>query len=914
MGNCISFSFQSNAADGVVSHCCEFTTKRARYVSKLEGNIDALKKAFEELTTTKTDLLRRVNVAEELQQMKRLDKVERWISWVEAMEAEVNALMERSAREINRLCLWGCCSKNYISTYKFGKMVSEKLSEVTDLQGKGAFEVVAERAPIASVVEMPLEPTVGMETLFDKVWRDLNYENVGIMGLYGMGGVGKTTLLKNINNNFLKITTSDYNVIWVVVSQDYRLDNLQNVIGEKIGYSEETWKRRDYHNKATDIFSILSRRKFVLLLDDIWDRIDLTELGVPLPTKENGSKVVFTTRSMEVCCQMDAQKMVEVKCLAWDKSWKLFQEKVGEVALNVHPDIPSLAEIVAKECDGLPLALITIGRAMACKRTLQEWKCAIQVLKNSASDFSGMRDKVLPLLKFSYDNLSSEKVKSCFLYCALFPEDWPIDRNILIDYWMSEGFLDEYLDIDHAKNQGCDIIGSLLYACLLEDIDNKFVKMHDVVRDMALWIACDCGKAENRFLVKTNAELLKLPMNETWNEVSRISLQRNRIESLSGTPTCPNLLTLFLNRNSLSQITDSFFDFMPKLRVLDLAANPCLTYLPVGISKLVSLQYLNLSNTAIEELPSELKNLVMLKYLNLNNAINLDGIPHEIISSFLRLQRLNMFFCGLHENRLKGANTVQCGGNELLVQELLCLKDLNTLEVSMKSLSAFERLSTSEKLQNCTRALFLQRLRSVRFLYLSSFVNMKRLEKLMISDCRRLEEIKIDWDYIGRESHGIHLHHSNITNEMCFLSLRVVGIVSCKSLKDLTCLIFAPKLSSLNVSNCPALQEIICLNKLAHAIEVTKHLEPFKELMDLDLRYLPSLMSIHQKPLSFPHLMKIEVLKCRFLKKLPIGSNITKESGLEINGEEYWWDELEWDDEATRDAFLPCFHAISEKR
>ena len=107
---------------------------------------------------------------------------------------------------------------------------------------------------------MLLEPTVGLETLFDKVWKDLNDENVEIMGLYGMRGVGKTTLLKNINNNFLK-TPMEYNAIWVVVSKNHRLENLQNVLGEKIGYSDDAWKRRDFQQKFANIFSVLRRRR-----------------------------------------------------------------------------------------------------------------------------------------------------------------------------------------------------------------------------------------------------------------------------------------------------------------------------------------------------------------------------------------------------------------------------------------------------------------------------------------------------------------------------------------------------------------------------------------------------------------------------------------------------------------------------
>ncbi|GMN70862.1 hypothetical protein TIFTF001_055889, partial [Ficus carica] len=282
-------------------------------------------------------------------------------------------------------------------------------------------------------------------------------------------------------------------------------------------------------------------------------------------------------------------------------------EIVGEEAFNAHPEIPSLAEVVAKECGGLPLALVTIGRAMACKRTPQEWNYAIQMLKNSASEFSGMGDEVLPLLKFSYDNLASEKIRSCFLYCALFPEDASIQRDNLIHLWMGEGFLDEYADISGAIDQGYDIIGSLLYACLLEEYGILHLKMHDVIRDMALWIVCGCGTTTNNgFLVQTNAQLSELPSVEKWNEFYMISLMRNHIESLSETPMCPNLLTLFLTRNRLCQIPDNFFEFMPKLRVLDLSQNFSLTHFPVGVSKLATLEHLDLSQSEVKELPREL--------------------------------------------------------------------------------------------------------------------------------------------------------------------------------------------------------------------------------------------------------------------------------------------------------------------
>lgn len=116
----------------------------------------------------------------------------------------------------------------------------------------------------------------------------------------------------------------------------------------------------------------------------------------------------------------------------------------------------------------MPLALITIGRAMACEKTPQEWHHAIRVLRRSASEFRGMGKEVHPLLKFSYDSLPDDTIRSCLLYCTLFPEDYIIRKSKLIDCWIGEGFLDQY-DRSGAYNEVYYIIGVLLHACLLEE-------------------------------------------------------------------------------------------------------------------------------------------------------------------------------------------------------------------------------------------------------------------------------------------------------------------------------------------------------------------------------------------------------------------------------------------------------------
>ncbi|KAJ6315035.1 hypothetical protein OIU78_018507 [Salix suchowensis] len=123
--------------------------------------------------------------------------------------------------------------------------------------------MVAEEIPAGSGVPRPSEPTtVGLESTFNKVWTWLREEKqVGIVGLYGMGGVGKTTLLTQINNESLKKPDDFDVVIWVVVSRDLKPDTVQESIGRKIGFSDDFWKNKSFDEKATDIFNTLSKKR-----------------------------------------------------------------------------------------------------------------------------------------------------------------------------------------------------------------------------------------------------------------------------------------------------------------------------------------------------------------------------------------------------------------------------------------------------------------------------------------------------------------------------------------------------------------------------------------------------------------------------------------------------------------------------
>ncbi|KAL1214782.1 putative disease resistance protein [Cardamine amara subsp. amara] len=596
-------------------------------------------------------------------------------------------------------------------------------------------------------------------------------------------------------------------------------------IAQKIGLGGEEWKQKDRSQKADHLFNFLKNKRFVLFLDDIWEKVDLAKIGVPDPRTQKGSKLAFTTRSQE--------------------AFDLFQKKVGQIMLGSDPEIPELARIVAKKCSGLPLALNVIGETLSYKRTIQEWRHAIDVLNSYAAQFSGMEDKILPLLKYIYDNLRGEHVKLCLLYCALFPEDAKIYKETLIGYWMCEGIIDGSEGIEKAENEGYDIIGSLVCQSVLMDsgnVDGKdVVSMHDVVREMALWIASD-------FIVHAGVRLDEIPNVKNWKVVRRMSLMNSKIYHLAGSPKCPVLTTLLLQEGIFSKISSEFFKSMPKLAVLDLSGNYFVSKLPNGISNLISLQYLNLSRTTIRRLPKNLQKLKKLIHLDLEDTPELKSIAG--ISSLQSLKVLKLEDSGLSW-------------------------DLNTV----KEVEALEPFLSSQRLMRPTRSLQIWR-GNLESSGISFPETMDKLRELIVFNCS-ISDIKMGMIF-------------------SFPSLVKVSIVDCKSLRELTFLMFAPNLRDLELNNVDDLEEIINKEK-ACQVENSGNILPLPKLIKLHLQLAPKLKNIYWSPLPFPCLKTIYVSGCPNLKKLPLDSKSGKhgENGLIITYKEKEWIEgVEWEDEA----------------
>ncbi|KAJ4718346.1 Disease resistance protein [Melia azedarach] len=430
---------------------------------------------------------------------------------------------------------------------------------------------------------------------------------------------------------------------------------------------------------------------------------------------------------------------------------------------------------------------------MAYKKKPEDWKHAIKVLRTSTSKFSGMEEKVFWRLKFSYDSLFSDTIRSCFLYCCLFPEDFWFDKEDLIDCWIDEGFANDFED-------GFAIISDLLRACLLEEAGDH-VKMHDVIRDMALWIACKIEKEKENFLVRVSARLTNAPKIEEWKGVKRISLMENKIESLSTIPTCPSLLTLILVKNNITTINNGFFQFMPSLRVLNLAYNRNLTEVPSGISCLISLEHLNLSFTSILELPVELKELINLRYLNLEGVESLFEIPPQLLSSFSKLRVLRMRGCSTPDIA-KRSNCVLFKDASLLINEFLSLDKLKVLSIDLYSSRAFQIFFTFQKLLPCTKSLGLADIKNPMAIDVLPLAYMKNLKRLELQRCD-FKELK--FGYAGVQK----------VLQVGFPSLGRVFLYFCSSMKDLTWLAFAPNLKIIDMWYCKSIEEILKAEKLS---------------------------------------------------------------------------------------------------
>ncbi|CAA7040887.1 unnamed protein product [Microthlaspi erraticum] len=626
---------------------------------KLGENIELLNTALGELRAKRDDVVFQLDAGKVKGEQRQATVVE-WLSKVKLIETDTNRLLgvaassqdpcalradvsSNDASPDERMSTSGCwCTDNISPCCRVHKVI-KKLNEVRDLCSRGErFDAVTVQAPPPVVIQKFCDKTFGLDTTLEKTWKSLMTDRNRLLGIYGMGGVGKTTLLALINNKFAnpEVKGKFDIVIWVKVSKVVDIAKIQDDIGKRLGINDDTWCLNSEEEKAFEISRVLSsiKPRFVLLLDNLWDEVSLSDIGIPLTGTE--FRVVFTTRDRDVCGRMKKTEEIEVKVLEEADAWELF--KLQAQCSMVNREISQVARQIAVTCGGLPLALVVTGKTMACKTTEDEWVRALEDLESSPGELRGTERGIFHVLKLSFDHLD-ETAKKCFQYCALFPKAHNINRDELVEYWIGEKFITEDRERQRTKNRGYNIIDALVQASLLlkDGESEQKLSMHDMIRDIVLRVRSKPEEGEI-FVVQAGAELSELSHVPDWTSATKMSLMNNTIKDIPDDHEFPDqarLVTLFLQNNKLVEISGKFFVAMSYLVVLDLSRNPYLTELPEEISELVSLRYLSLLGTMIKDFPEGFGKLTRLIHLDLESTYNLQSTSLRMISrlsSFLK--------------------------------------------------------------------------------------------------------------------------------------------------------------------------------------------------------------------------------------------------------------------------------------
>ncbi|KAI9376871.1 hypothetical protein POPTR_019G011826v4 [Populus trichocarpa] len=736
---------------------------------------------------------------------------------------------------------------------------------------------------------------------------------VSSIGIYGMGGVGKTALVTHIHNQLLE--RRDTHVYWITVSQNTSIHRLQTSLAGRIGL-DLSKVDEEVHRAVALNKELMKKQKWVLILDDLWKAFDLQKLGVP--DQVEGCKLILTSRSAKVCQQMKTQHTIKVQPISEREAWTLFIERLGHDR-ELSPKVKRIAVEVVRECAGLPLGIITMAGSMRGVDEPHEWRNTLNKLKGSK--YRDMEDDVFRLLRISYDQLDNDlALQQCLLYCALYPEDYQIEREELIGYLIDEGIIEEMRSRQAAFDEGHTMLDKLEKVCLLERAcygdHNTSVKMHDLIRDMAHQI------------LQTNSPVMvggyydELPVDMWKENLVRVSLKHCYFKEIpsSHSPRCPNLSTLLLCDNGqLKFIEDSFFQHLHGLKVLDLSRTDIIE-LPGSVSELVSLTALLLEECEnLRHVPS-LEKLRALKRLDLSGTWALEKIPQDM-QCLSNLRYLRMNGCGEMEfpsgilpilSHLQVFILEEIDDDFIPVtvtgEEVGCLRELENLVCHFEGQSDFvEYLNSRDKTRSLsTYSIFVGPLDEYcseiadhggsKTVWLGNLCNNGDgdFQVMFPNDIQELFIFKCSCDVSSLIEHSIELEviHIEDCNSMeslissswfcpsptplssyngVFSGLKEFNCSGCSSMKKLFPLVLLPNLVNLeniSVFGCEKMEEIIVGTRSDE--ESSSNSTEFKlpKLRYLALEDLPELKRICSAKLICDSLQQIEVRNCKSMESL----------------------------------------------
>ncbi|KAL4612024.1 hypothetical protein ACB092_08G168800 [Castanea dentata] len=634
-----------------------------------------------------------------------------------------------------------CTSKvrNFISTPfdQFGRKLESKIQEVVDKLEYLASQInvigLREGVEGRSSQRVPTTSLVDPETIIygrdddEKAIVNLLLSNdvasnnhPCVIPIVGMGGVGKTTLARDIYNNQRVIDHFSLKA-WVCVSKEFDVPKITKNILEAV--SSETSNTTDFDLIQTKLKDYLMGKKCLLILDDVWNEKgdDWELLSIPFKYGTLGSRIIVTTRNESVASIMRPIQNFHLNKLSEEDCWLLFANHAFENGKSdAYRELKKIGEEIIKKCDGLPLAAKTLGCLLHSKLDVEDWN---KILKSEIWSPPNDGGNILPALRISYNYLPSH-LKQCFAYFSIFPKNYLFKKEELVQLWMGEGFLQQ-----HNKNEEMEVIGAkyfldlVSWSLLQRSNGSKLCfLMHDLVHDLATSVS-------GKFCFRLEGD----NTNKIIDKARHFSYLRTKYdipEKFTALCKAKNLRTFISlemkedDENMEFHLTKRVpHDLLLKLRFLRVLSlsHYCNVELPESIGDFKHLRYLDVSFTGIKRLPKSTCMLFNLQTLNLSGCKFLVDLPKNM-RNLINLRHLYISGTSIKNT------PIQMG-------RLQCLQTLTKFVVGKDIGFQIEELG---KLSNLRGVIVISNLQNV--------INSTNALEAKLKEKEHLKELTLEWD------------------------------------------------------------------------------------------------------------------------------------------------------------------------
>ncbi|KAF7044680.1 hypothetical protein CFC21_053876 [Triticum aestivum] len=534
--------------------------------------------------------------------------------------------------------------KERSSAFSFLNLTSyEEWTRVRPSAARRKTEPVLERS---GVVGEKIEDDT--RTLVEKLTNKNDIDDIMVVAVVGVGGIGKTTLAKKVFND--EAIQHGFNTkIWLSVTKEFSEGELLKtaIITAKGKLPDGGVQDKSLLVPALAV--AIRDKKFFLVLDDMWGDNEWNNLlKDPLSYGAPGSRVLVTTRHGTVARGLKAvHPYHHVDKLGPEDAWSLLTKQVRVTSAlsqiltteKSEPTIDMLKDIglqIIEKCDGLPLAIKVMG-GLPCQKEESHHAWG-KLLNDAIWSVSQMPEELSNAIYLSYEDLSP-CLKQCFLHFSLKPKKVLFEDSEFVGMWILEGFV--HGDSDRLEELGIEYHKELVLRNLIEPDTSypgqKFCSMHDVVRSFAQYVS------RNESLVLNNGESTSHTFS--MQRYLRLSIETKGVESdtfeLRSLQEQKSLRSIILIGNFKIQPGDSMIIFS-SLRTLHMESIDCVALLE-SLHQLKHLRYLAVRMcNGINSLPQDIHKMKLLQHLSFDGCRNLVSLPNSIV----KLQELRYLALG----------------------------------------------------------------------------------------------------------------------------------------------------------------------------------------------------------------------------------------------------------------------------